>query len=246
MELVDSVKPAELKEFYKNGLFFEKRFPREWCESMKVELGSRAYAGQMQQSPKIEGGGLIKGAWFGRFKMQELSEDVIWNFVGDTAYTNKTINDPSGFMAYCSYNDNMYIRGFSRVYKELPALVKHIIAWTREMGYTTKSRIYIEPKASGMSAAQQTKHDTRLNVILDEPPKDDKVSRISAHSATIEAGKVFLLEGAAWVDTFIDEAEVFPNGDHDEVIDLLSMALGKFNKGRNKNKHKYTFYNRGT
>lgn len=241
---LDNVRPKELMKNYTNNLFFEKRFPMDWCISMRSELGARAYAGQMLQSPKLEGGGLIKGKWFGRFTMNDIPPAAVWDFVADTAYTAKTVNDPSAIMAYTIFDNNLYIRGFSRVYKEFPALVKHIKAWTSEMGYSFKSRIYIEPKASGMSAAQELKSKTALNVILDEPPKDDKVSRISAHSAAIEAGRVFLLDGASWLDNFIDEVELFPNGSHDESIDLLSMAMGKHKRKTKTVKTKYTFFNK--
>lgn len=243
-EQLDNIRPRELEKEYTNNLFFEKRFPFEWCQSMKIELGSRQYAGQMLQSPKVEGGGLVKGSWFGRFNMKELPSDLVWNFVADTAYTKKEVNDPSGMMAFASYEDNLYIRGYTTVYKEFPALIKYMRTWVDQMGYSWKSRIYIEPKASGMSAGQQLKKESALNVILDDPPKDDKVSRISAESATIEAGRVFLLEGAHWVDDFLDQVELFPNGAHDEAIDLLSMALKKHRKSKRNKGPKYSFTKR--
>lgn len=244
----DNISPPSLEKYYTDDpsggsrLFFPARFSREWLDSIRSDMGSREYSGQMLQSPRLDGGGLVNASWFGRFRLNEIPNDVRWNFVIDTAYTEKKVNDPSAIMAYCEYNDNFYIRGFSRVYFELPRLVKHIGNYTKEMGYSSRSRIYIEPKASGLSAVQQLRHSTRLNIIIDDPPKDDKVSRISDVSAVIEAGRVHLLEDASWVDDFLEEVEVFPNGKHDEAIDLLSMSLKKFQKSRKK--IKYSFYKR--
>ena len=244
-ELTETLHPPELADFYsEDGLFFPARFSRAWLESMKVDMGSREYSGQMLQSPKIEGGGIVQASWFKRFRMAEINESTIrWNFVADTAYTEKKVNDPSAIMSYGSdANGNVYIRAFSRVYHELPKLVRHIKTFTGQNGYTNRSRIYIEPKASGLSAIQQLRYSTRLNIVIDDPPKDDKVSRISDVSAMIEAGRVYLLDDAHWVDDFLEEVEVFPNGKHDEAIDLLSMALKKVDRKTRQSRLKYTFY----
>ena len=41
----------------------------------------------------------------------------------------------------------------------------------------------------------------------------------------VEAGDVLLPEGAAWVDDFVHELSVFPNGAYDDQVDALSMGI---------------------
>jgi hypothetical protein len=42
---------------------------------------------------------------------------------------------------------------------------------------------------------------------------------------TMEAGKVFLPSGAAWLNDYIDELATFPNGSHDDQVDSTTLAL---------------------
>lgn len=240
-ELVGNVVPEELRHYYENDLFFQNRFTREYLNKQKIALGSYGYAGQFLQSPSIEGGGIVKRAWFKTFSLKELPDErIVWNFVIDAAYTKKTYNDPSVIVAYTNFNNNVYIRSVSRVWYELPQLLRHIRAFAYENGYSHRSKIYIEPKASGISAAQQLKFSSGLNIILDESPKDDKVTRLSEVSPIIEAGRVHLLFNAGWVEDFLQEIEMFPNGNNDDQVDCLSMLLRK--SSRLRSKAKYTFY----
>jgi len=239
-ELTNNILPEELAHYYTDNLFFQKRFPQDYLNKQKIALGSYGYAGQMLQSPTLSGGGIVKRAWFKTFSLKELPEDrAVWNFVVDAAYTKKTYNDPSALIAFCVHQNNVYIRSVSRVWYELPQLIRHIRTFAYENGYTYKSKIYIEPKASGISAAQQIKASMNLNIILDESPKDDKVTRLSEVSPIIEAGRVHLLFNAGWVDSFLEEVELFPNGSNDDQVDCLSMLLRKVLKINSK--ARYTF-----
>ena len=229
-EKTADIKPLELEALYEDGLFFPKRFTKNYLDDLKIKMGSYAYAGQLLQTPKLEGSGMIQGKWFKRFKMNQLPDNVVWNFCVDSAYTKKTVNDPSGILCFCIHKNNMYIRGFSKVHMEFPELLKHLQKYTKAMDYSFRSRIYIEPKASGLSIVQQLKRKTKLNVISDKPPDTDKVTRAADASPTLEAGRVYLLEDAHWLDDFIYELEVFPLGEHDEAVDLICMAVRRFQK----------------
>jgi predicted phage terminase large subunit-like protein len=86
------------------------------------------------------------------------------------------------------------------------------------------SALLIEDKASGQSLIQELQRDTTLPVL---PVKvdSDKVSRAYAVTPTIEAGRVFLPEGAPWVTEYVDEMANFPNAAHDDVVDSTTQAL---------------------
>ena len=56
-------------------------------------------------------------------------------------------------------------------------------------------------------------------------PKGDKVMRMHAHTATLEAGKVLLRKGAPWLDEFRSEVLAFPHGKHDDQVDALSQLM---------------------
>jgi predicted phage terminase large subunit-like protein len=56
-------------------------------------------------------------------------------------------------------------------------------------------------------------------------PEGDKIVRMSAGSACIEDGRVFLPQKAPWLDIFRSEVLAFPNGAHDDQVDALSQLI---------------------
>jgi len=44
-------------------------------------------------------------------------------------------------------------------------------------------------------------------------------------SPMVEAGRVYLLEGAGWVENFLFSVTAFPRATHDEAVDCLYMML---------------------
>ena len=221
-----NIKPAYLEEFYDkdNGLFWEDRFSQSTLDDYRSALGSYGYAGQLQQTPTPLDSGMIHKDWFkiDRYRVDE----AIVNFVIDPAYTADQKNDPSALLAY-TYKDNKWqIVDCVNVYKEFPDLVKFIQQWVAKNGYTNRSRIYVEPKASGKSIVQTLVRETGLNVKEDKPPTKDKVARVSDVSASLESGRVSLLNGD-WNDEFLDQLAKFPAAKHDDMVDCLVMAVNK-------------------
>jgi predicted phage terminase large subunit-like protein len=221
-----NIKPAYLEEFYDkdNGLFWEDRFSQSTLDDYRSALGSYGYAGQLQQTPTPLDSGMIHKDWFkvDRYRV----EDSVVNFVIDPAYTADQKNDPSALLAY-TYKDNKWqIVDCVNVYKEFPDLVKFIQQWVAKNGYTNRSRIYVEPKASGKSIVQTLVRETGLNVKEDKPPTKDKVARVSDVSASLESGRVSILNGD-WNDEFLDQLAKFPAAKHDDMVDCLVMAVNK-------------------
>ena len=63
-------------------------------------------------------------------------------------------------------------------------------------------------------------------------PEGDKLTRMSAQSAKIEAGLVMLPERAAWLQEFQLEVLQFPHGRHDDQVDSMSQFLGWISRRR--------------
>lgn len=226
-ENTGNIQPPELADKYTSGLLDAVRMDRAILDEMKLNLGSYGYAGQFMQTPAPEEGGMLKKAWFKRFAMQDLPDDVTWNFVSDTAYTAKESADPSGILAYAYHDNNWYIRGYEAVRLEFPELCREIQNYSAANGYTHSSIIAVEPKASGKSLVQMLRRTTGLNIIEDTPPNKDKIARAMDISPAIESGRVFLLEGAQWIEAFLTEVSQFPNAAHDEAVDCLSIMVSR-------------------
>ena len=195
-------------------------------EKIKNSISSIDWAALYQQRPAPVEGHLIKGEWFNHYdKVKHTFNDI--DFYLDTAYTEKQSNDPTALIAYSRIKNDLYILNCSTVRMEFPELIKYIPKFVGSHGGSTRSRIYVEPKASGLSVVQTLKKETGLNVIADQPPKSDKVSRVHSVAAILEAGRVYLPMSESWTEGFITECKQFPNGKHDDQVDVLVGAIKK-------------------
>lgn len=221
-ELSEDVKPASLKEYYQDGLFDPIRAPRSVLNTAKEDLGSYGYSGQMMQRPAPEGGGIIKKEWFGI--VTKRPNNVTINFQIDPAYTEKTKNDPTGIVGYYKLNNQIFITTAISVWKEFPDFVLWFPEWLKGQGYSNKSMIYTEPKASGLSIVQHLRKTTNLNITVSAAPKEDKLTNVHIISPKIESGRVSL-EFGGWNDDFITQVTSFPMVQHDEYPDCLSAIV---------------------
>ena len=85
--------------------------------------------------------------------------------------------------------------------------------------------VLIEDKGSGTHLIQDLRRQAPVRPIAIHP-EGDKVTRMSAQSAKIEAGQVLLPERASWLQDFQSEILQFPYGRHDDQVDSLSQFLG--------------------
>jgi len=246
-ELSNKVKPEEVKAMYVNGLLDPVRMDAAVLSEAKTDLGSFGYAGQFKQEPADIGGGILKRHWFGRFTIEqmiqratELRVTPVFQYVIDGAYTDDPDNDATGIQCCCKIGNLAYILDVSIVRKEFPDLIQHIKQFVAKNGMVAQSRIYVEPKATGKSIVQQMKAQTSLAIVEDENPESSKLVRAVAITPFVEAGRVLLLDGAPWVESYLDEVTTFPKAAHDERVDMLVMMCRRFFVNNKSFKGSYT------
>jgi len=230
-ELSD-ITTEEYRDFYEKGLLDINRLNNNILDEMKIDLGSRGYANQFEQSPSAKGGNIIKKAWFKKITRESFenirrAKGISITFFADTAYTSDMENDPTGIIACCKINNDLYISSAKKVRLEFPELIHFFKTWTIENGYSNGSTLRIEPKASGKSSVQQLRRESNLNVVETPTPKESKDMRLNASSPIVEGGRVYLVEDS-WNTDFIDEVCGFPNKKHDEYVDVLCYAIDYF------------------
>lgn len=227
--------------------------PREIGESLweeeksKVSLldikrkKARTFLSLYQQRPTAIEGNLIKRKWFSIISPAQFAA-IINNatklsprlFTADTAYTEESKNDPSGLLCFMIIDEELFILNFSSVRLEFPRFIKYLKKYIINFSYGRKSLIFVEPKATGKSVVQTMKK-IRVNGKLvkikeDKAPDTDKFTRASGITETLDFRGVSLIKGP-WNDSFLDELSAFPNGSHDEAVDLLVMAVDKWENG---------------
>lgn len=219
-----------------------------WPEkhSLKKLLGfkhtkPRTFTSLYQQAPAAKGGDTIKRSWFDILRPSEFAARLNGAskisprlFTIDTAYTDDKKNDPCGFLAFQIVDEELYILNYLSKRLQFPEFVKFLPKYVKKFLYNRKSYIFVEPKATGKSVVQVIKKariDGKLiNIKEDKPPDVDKFTRASAITETLEVGRVHLISGH-WNEAFLDELTIFPNGKHDEAIDVLVMAVDKLENG---------------
>jgi predicted phage terminase large subunit-like protein len=198
------------------------RYPVERLQEIKQTIGSRDWSALYQQRPAPAEGGLVKLNWFQRYSEPPGDGFVLYRVQSwDTAVKAQQIHDPSVCTTWAVTHQGFYLLDVHVGRYEFPALKRAAVNLFDRWQPTA---VLIEDKASGQSLIQELRTNTRLPVIPIEPVSD-KVTRLAAVSALIEAGRVYIPERTPWLIDFESEITTFPYAPHDDQVDSLSQAL---------------------
>ena len=223
---VYEIGPGQVYERRAGEVLHPEREPLEMLEKIKANLGSYGFAAQYQQNPVPLGGGMIKWQWFQSYR--ELpprgpNSQIVQSW--DTASKASELNDYSVCTTWQVEGDDCYLIHVARGRLEYPDLKKRVPA----LAHAHKAdAVLIEDSGSGTSLIQDLRREGARCIAI--KPEGDKVTRMCAVSAHIEAGYVYLPERAPWLDDFQTEVLQFPNGRHDDQVDSMSQFLNWLRK----------------
>jgi predicted phage terminase large subunit-like protein len=212
-------------------LLHPEREPRAVLDEIKQSMGSLDFAAQYQQEPIAEGGNLIKWDWFESYDkppFRQPGDRIIVSW--DTAMSGKDLASYSACVVLQVRDETAYVLDVVRERLEYPDLRRKVIELHRRWrNACNKYALVIENKGSGMSLIQDLKQEHIHAVRVD--PEGDKVMRMNAQTARIEAGSVSLPSRAGWLDEFRREILAFPAGRYSDQVDAFSQALHRaFNR----------------
>lgn len=192
-------------------------------KQLELNLGPYSTAGQLQQRPAPEGGGLFKREWFRIIEAIPVSKSIKWMRGWDTAGTEDggdwTVGVKIGML------DGVFI--VADVVREQlgPAGVNSLIHTTAMLdGKKVAQREEKEGGSAGVAViANRAKllkgYDYRgVNI------SGDKVTRAKPFRAQCEAGNVLLLRGE-WNHEYLSELSNFPVGHFDDQVDGSSCSF---------------------
>jgi predicted phage terminase large subunit-like protein len=182
---------------------------------------------EYQQSPAPLGGGLVKAEWFKRYDEKERPESfkrIVQSW--DTANKATELSDFSVCTTWGCAGQGPFLLGLLRHRLEYPALKRAV---REQQSLYDATELLIEDKASGTQLIQKLIADG-CHGITRYQPECDKVMRLHGQTAMIENGFVHLPECAPWLDEYLHEMTVFPNGKHDDQVDSTAQFLDWFKK----------------
>jgi predicted phage terminase large subunit-like protein len=87
-----------------------------------------------------------------------------------------------------------------------------------------------DPGSAGVADAENFTRMLSGYEVRTRKPTQDKITRAKPVSAQCEAGNVRVLR-ASWNEEFFSELENFPDGSHDDIVDVLSGAFNEMSGG---------------
>jgi predicted phage terminase large subunit-like protein len=176
---------------------------------------------QYQQAPVL-GGNLIKWSWFKFYNSDQSAPGDSLIVSWDTAMSATSLLIPCVFLLV--RGETVYVLDVTRARLEYPDLKRAVLSHHRHWRQMVPvCSLLIEKKGSGLSLIQDLRRENIHAIGVD--PDGDKILRMAAQTAPIEAGAVHLPLHAPWLDEFEKEVLSFPKGRHDDQIDALSQGL---------------------
>ena len=170
-------------------------------------------------------GSRFKREWFPVVEVAPTSTKRVrrWDLAATEAKPGKDPDWTAGCLM--SNGGDTYVIEDVQRFRASPRGVEQRLLQTAQLdGIGVAIRIEQEPGASGKIASQ---HLVKLLAGFDvrcETVTGDKVVRSNPLAAQAEAGNVSIKRGP-WVEEFLRELEMFPNGSHDDQVDAASGAL---------------------
>jgi predicted phage terminase large subunit-like protein len=150
-----------------------------------------------------------------------------WDLAATEPKPGKDPDWTAGCLMGKSPNNVLYIINMARM-RGTPNAVESLVKQTAELdGRNVAVRMEQEPGASGVKAID----DYQRRVLMGWDFRGvrstgAKEVRANPLASQAQAGNIKLVRGA-WINAFLDEAELFPNGPHDDMVDAASGALAE-------------------
>lgn len=201
-----------------------ERYDLDFLQSQQ-RLDPLGFASLYQQSPTVADGILFRRENIQRYKPAERPADLRYYCTSDHAVGTKQRNDKSCFgKAGVDKQDNLWL---TELFWERVPADRAVEAMLAMAGGTDKpllwwaERGHISQSIGPFLRKRMLETGTYINVV-EVTPVGDKEQRAQSIAARVALGKVYIPIGPQW-DKLIEEMLAFPNGVHDDAVDMLSL-----------------------
>lgn len=222
-------------------LLWPERFPEHVLDDFRASLGEFGFAAQHQQRPVPLGGAIFHADRWRTYRTDELPERfrrVV--AIADTAHKAGQQNDYTVAGLWGETRNAYYLLDLLRGRWEYPAMERELVArwrtWRNLPPGMRPSRFIVEDASSGTALIQRLIAETTIPVEPFKTGSRDKEARAHVASGYQAAGKLVIPERPSDsisgfdVGAFISEHALFPNGKHDDQVDVTSIAMLWFSR----------------
>lgn len=209
-----------------------ERYDLKRLEQIKQQQGSYSFNALYQQRPVSREGNVFKREWFENI-VSRAPQGLAWARGYDLAVSTRSSADyTASFRCAFDREGNLYIADGFRRRIEYPEQRRYVIERVRSEDNTVHG---IEKALHGQALVQDLRKDATLRgrSIQAIAVDNDKFTRALAWAALAEEGKVRLVQGT-WIDAFVDEICAFPDGQHDDQVDAVSLAVRMLRRRKGK------------
>lgn len=219
-------------------LLWPDRLSTPQLASLKLGMGSWAFAGQYQQNPAPLEGGLIKRNWIRYYRELPERWDLIvqsWDctFKGESSSGGET--DFVAGQVWGKLEGKYYMFPY-RVHARMDFGPTKNAIKAAHARFPRAHAILIEDKANGPAIISELQKE--IAGIVPIEPEGGKLARAQSTSPLWEAGSILLPDPqvfngcddarpnvGAWLDQYIHNICTFPKAAHDDDMDATSQAL---------------------
>jgi len=185
------------------------------------------------QKPTSEEGAIIKREWWRKWDRDTLPDIsyVIQSY--DTAFLKKETADFSAITTWGVFYPeidgpaNLILMDCLKDRFEFPELRR---AALEQYKYWNPDMVVIEQKASGTPLTHEFRQ-MDIPVMPFTPSRgNDKHVRINSCAPLFEAGLIWAPD-MRFAEEVVEECAAFPHGDHDDLVDSMTMAVMRFRQG---------------
>ena len=213
-------------------------WPEFWelseLEALRQELPNAKWQAQYQQNPVGNESAIVKRDWWKWWESDTPPQCDYILQAWDTAFEKTQRADYSAGTTWGVFiNDednstpNIILLNTYKKRVEWVELKRDVLAEYREW---EPDSVLIEKKATGAPLIYELR---AMGIPVQEytPSRgQDKIARLNSVSDIIASGKVWLPR-TQWAEELVDEVGSFPSGEHDDLVDSMTLALMRFRQG---------------
>ena len=216
-----------------DNVLWPEYWSREELEGVKASIPVGKWNAQYMQNPTAEEGAIIKREWWNVWDHDDppVVDYIIQSY--DTAFTKSERADYSAITTWGVFHPDegdeaaIILLDAEKGRWEFPELKDAAMRLYEEF---EPDMVLIEQKASGTPLTQDLRK-MGIPVSGFTPGRGaDKFSRMNACSPVFESGMVYAPD-TRWAEEVIEECASFPYGDHDDLVDSMTMAVMRFRQG---------------